>query len=133
MSICKMQCKSKRVNALYWRDITICAKETEKMKIGDRKMEKCHLEFKWNVQEIRVINFFFSFSGTGSWTQDFTLAEQVLLCLSYTSSPFLVWLFWWWGLMNYFPRLAWNCDSPDLSLPINQDYRHEPPLPGRGR
>jgi hypothetical protein len=28
--------------------------------------------------------------------------------------------------MNYLPRLASNLDLPDLSLPSNEDYRHEP-------
>jgi hypothetical protein len=28
--------------------------------------------------------------------------------------------------MNYLPRLASNCDPPDLSLPSSQDYRRDP-------
>jgi hypothetical protein len=32
--------------------------------------------------------------------------------------------------MNYLPGLAWNCNSPDLSLPSSQDYRHELLVPG---
>jgi hypothetical protein len=29
----------------------------------------------------------------------------------------LLCLFWRWGLKNYFPELAWNCDPPNLTLP----------------
>jgi hypothetical protein len=32
--------------------------------------------------------FFLIFGGSGVWTQGFTLAKQVLYCLSHTSSPF---------------------------------------------
>jgi hypothetical protein len=45
----------------------------------------------------------------------------------------LLWLFWrwWWGfLTNYLPRLALNCDPPDLSLSSSLDYRIEPLAPG---
>jgi hypothetical protein len=35
---------------------------------------------------------------------------------SHLQSIFL-WLFWWWGLTSYFPRLALNRNPPDLSLP----------------
>jgi hypothetical protein len=31
--------------------------------------------------------------------------------------------------VNYLPRLAWNCDSPDFSLSGTWDYRREPPAP----
>jgi hypothetical protein len=32
----------------------------------------------------------------------------------------LLWLFLrWGGLMNYLPRLALNCDPPNLSLPCS--------------
>jgi hypothetical protein len=30
----------------------------------------------------------------------------------------LLWLFWRWGLLNYFPWLASNRDPPYLSLPV---------------
>jgi hypothetical protein len=32
-------------------------------------------------------------------------------------------LFWRWGLENYLPGLASNC-NPDLSLPSSWDYRY---------
>jgi hypothetical protein len=32
--------------------------------------------------------------------------------------------------MNYLTGLASNCDIPDLCLLSNQDYRHEPLMPG---
>jgi hypothetical protein len=34
----------------------------------------------------------------------------------------LLWLFWRWGLLNYLPRVALDCDPPNLSLPNTQDY-----------
>jgi hypothetical protein len=38
-------------------------------------------------------------------------------------------LFWRWGLENYLPRLASNCDPPDLSLPTSYDYMCESLVP----
>jgi hypothetical protein len=29
----------------------------------------------------------------------------------------LLWLFWRWGIENYFSRLALNCDSPNFNHP----------------
>jgi hypothetical protein len=34
-----------------------------------------------------------------------------------------------WGLTNFLPQLALNCDPPDLHLLSSWDYRNEPPLP----
>jgi hypothetical protein len=31
----------------------------------------------------------------------------------------LLWLFWRWGLVNYLPRLALNCNLPNLTFPNN--------------
>jgi hypothetical protein len=42
----------------------------------------------------------------------------------------LLWLFWRWGLENYFTGLASNCNPPDLSLPRSWNYRREPPALG---
>jgi hypothetical protein len=42
----------------------------------------------------------------------------------------VLWLFWRWGLKNYFLGLASNLDATDLSLPSSYDYRREPPVPG---
>jgi hypothetical protein len=33
--------------------------------------------------------------------------------------------------VNYLPALALTCDPPDFSLLSSQDYRREPPVPGR--
>jgi hypothetical protein len=41
----------------------------------------------------------------------------------------LLWLFWIWGLTNYFPGLALNLDLLNLSLTSIKDYRREPPAP----
>jgi hypothetical protein len=57
------------------------------------------------------------FGGTRVWTQGFTIAKQVLYHLS-ISSPFCSGYFWKWGLENYLPGLASNCDPPDLSLQV---------------
>jgi hypothetical protein len=35
-------------------------------------------------------------------------------------------------LMNYFPKLASNHDSPDCCLLSSKDYRHEPQVPSLG-
>jgi hypothetical protein len=45
----------------------------------------------------------------------------------------LIWLFWSWDLMNYFLRLALNCDPPNLRLPRSLDYGHEPLVSGTSR
>jgi hypothetical protein len=35
-----------------------------------------------------------------------------------------------WGLKNFvYPSMASNHDLPNVSLPSNLDYRHEPPEP----
>jgi hypothetical protein len=31
----------------------------------------------------------------------------------------------WWGLVKFFPSLAWNCNPPNLSLPKSWYYRCE--------
>jgi hypothetical protein len=45
------------------------------------------------------------------WTQGFASAEQVLYCLSHTSSPFCSSYF---GVGNYLPRLALNWSQPRI-------------------
>jgi hypothetical protein len=68
---------------------------------------------------IREDNWFWPiqfFCGPMVWTQDFTLATSPLLLKLYLKF-ILPCLFWRLGLQNYLARLAWNCDSPHLSLP----------------
>jgi hypothetical protein len=65
-----------------------------------------------------LINTIFFFSGvTGLWAQGFVLTKQAFYHSSHTFSPFLLWLFWRWSLLNYLPGVDLNYDSPDLSLP----------------
>jgi hypothetical protein len=42
-----------------------------------------------------------------------------------TSSPFWSGYYGDWGLSNYLPGLASNCNPPDLSLPCSYDYKCE--------
>jgi hypothetical protein len=49
------------------------------------------------------LNSFFFLNEIGVWTQGFALENQELHCLSHICSPILFWLFWRWGLVNYFP------------------------------
>jgi hypothetical protein len=67
-------------------------------------------------------------SGPGIWTQDFTLAKQVLYRLSPISSPFCSGYFGGEGLLNYLPWLALNCYPPNLSLP-SEPWCCEPWVP----
>jgi hypothetical protein len=48
-----------------------------------------------------------------------TLYKAGALLLEPHLQSILLWLFLSWGLENYLPALAWNCDSPDLSLPCS--------------
>jgi hypothetical protein len=55
------------------------------------------------------VNFFQGFCGTWDWTQDFTLARQVLYCLSYDSSPFCSgYLVAGRECSHFLLRLAWS-------------------------
>jgi hypothetical protein len=45
-------------------------------------------------------------------------ASHMLGRLSYTSSSFLLFFLWRWGLVNYLPGLASNHEPPDLSLQV---------------
>jgi hypothetical protein len=42
--------------------------------------------------------------------------RQALYHLSHSASPSLLWVFLREGLAKYFPRLASNCNPPDLCL-----------------
>jgi hypothetical protein len=60
-----------------------------------------------------ILLFFF-----GDLNSGIMLAKQALYHLSHTSRPFCSAYFWRWGLENYLPGLASNCNPPDeLSLP----------------
>jgi hypothetical protein len=61
---------------------------------------------------VKNINFF-CVCGTGVC---FKLAKQKLYRFWAPPPVHFLWLFWRWGLMNYLPGLASNCDPPDLSL-----------------
>jgi hypothetical protein len=62
---------------------------------------------------IRSLLFsFFYLARLRLTTQSFGLANQVLYCLSHSSTPLALVIFWRLGLMNYLPRLAWNGDPP---------------------
>jgi hypothetical protein len=61
----------------------------------------------------------------GVWTQSFTLAKQVALSLEPHLQSTFLWLFWWWGLMNYLIVVS-NHYPLDLSLQLARVYRHEP-------
>jgi hypothetical protein len=50
--------------------------------------------------------------------------KEELYFLSHTYFV-LLWLFWRWDLVNYLPRLAFNHNLPNLSLPNSYDYRCE--------
>jgi hypothetical protein len=56
------------------------------------------------------------FGGTGAWTQDFTLAKQVLYHLTHISSPFCSGYFRGGSLVNYLLRLVLNLHLLDLSF-----------------
>jgi hypothetical protein len=43
------------------------------------------------------------------------------------SLPQLLACWFWWSLSNVLPRLASNCNPPDLCLPNSWVYRHWPP------
>jgi hypothetical protein len=46
-------------------------------------------------------------------------SRRVALLLEPHLQFILLWLFWRWDLLSYLPRLASNCNPPDLSLPSN--------------
>jgi hypothetical protein len=60
------------------------------------------------------IVFFFFLVGLGF---ELRFAKQGLYCLNYTSSPFCYGYLGDSCLLNYLPRLASNCDPPNVSLP----------------
>jgi hypothetical protein len=59
---------------------------------------------------LRSLNFFWQYWGLNS-----RLWKSALLLEPHLQS-ILLWLFWRWGLPNYFPRLVLNLNSPDLSF-----------------
>jgi hypothetical protein len=60
--------------------------------------------------------FLFYFQATGIWTLGLMLARQALYHLSISASCSLCWVLLRWGLVNYVPVLATNCDPSDLCL-----------------
>jgi hypothetical protein len=59
---------------------------------------------------------FFSLMVLGFERRAFTLARKAFYHLSYSTSPFLCWVFLRYSLKNYLPRLASNPNPPDLCL-----------------
>jgi hypothetical protein len=69
----------------------------------------------------RNITFSGFFVVLGLELRDFTL--------SHSTSPIFCDRYFRDSLMNYFPRLASNCNAPDLCLLSSWDFRCEPPTP----
>jgi hypothetical protein len=64
-----------------------------------------------------VIYLVFLFFGeTGLWTLGFCTCKAGTLPLEPPSSPFLLWLFWWWVLVKNLLRLASNHDPPECTF-----------------
>jgi hypothetical protein len=55
--------------------------------------------------------------------------KQVLYHLRHTFSQLFSNYFWRSGLANYFPRLASNCNPPNLRFPSGYRYRDAPQAP----
>jgi hypothetical protein len=70
--------------------------------------------YGWN--SFFLFFFLFYFQATGIWTLGLMLARQALYHLSISASCSLCWVLLRWGLVNYVPVLATNCDPSDLCL-----------------
>jgi hypothetical protein len=76
-----------------------------------------------------LIPLFFFLGGGWGLNSGLCACKVGTLPLEPQLQSILLCLFWRWGLSNYLPGVAMNCDSPDLSLPNGLDYRCEPLMP----
>jgi hypothetical protein len=82
----------------------------------------------WGRDDGEIFFFFWCDWGLNSGLH--MLPKQALYHLSHASSPFCSGCLGAGSLKKYLPMLASNHNPPNHSLPRNQDYRNELPVPG---